>query len=312
MSDLLINILPLLLLLAFGFFLRQIDYFDDQVVRQLTKFIGNVLVPCVLFNTMLDLEIRRDYLLVTVLFFLLLCLFLAISYAVYRCFHIRRAFFVFFSSAFAFGLMGIPLFSTVFGEEHMDYLVAMGVGHELFFAVVYLTLARMMLQGQSFRPANLLRSMATPLFLMVVAALALNVSGAGEMLAATVWGSCLFSAIEKLGSISTVLTMVVVGYQIHLQDRGRTRESAGYVAYRYALAFGVGYLFKWLILDRIIAPSVYFDYAFFTMLSQFGSTVLVVMVGEYGSQEDVEVASNAFVLNVIVGMILYILFVSLL
>ena len=64
------------------------------------------------------------------------------------------------------------------------------------------------------------------------------------------------------------------------------------------------------ILDRFVGPSVYFDYAYFTMLSQFGSTVLIVMVGEYGSKEDVEVASNAFVLNVLVGIVLYILFVG--
>lgn len=40
------------------------------------------------------------------------------------------------------------------------------------------------------------------------------------------------------------------------------------------------------------------------------ATVPVVMVGEYGSREDVEAAGNAFVLNVIAGMVLDVLFAA--
>lgn len=310
MGELLLNIVPLLLLLGFGFYLRRIQYFDDYVVQKLSKFIGNILIPCVLFGTMLNLQIRREYLLLAGSFFLFLTLLLVISYWVFRLFHIKRTFFVFFSAAFAFGLMAIPLFSTVFGAENMDYLVAMGVGHELFFATVFLTSARILLQGQRFNFKNLLKNLATPLFVMVVIALFLNLSGLREPFLDTIWGQCITTTIQKLGSVCTVLTMIVVGYQIHLKNRALIRESIGYVVYRYVLAFGVGYLMKRLILDRFVGPSVYFDYAYFTMLSQFGSTVLIVMVGEYGSKEDVEVASNAFVLNVLVGIVLYILFVG--
>ena len=58
MDELLLNIVPLLLLLGFGFYLRRIQYFDDYVVQKLSKFIGNILIPCVLFGTMLNLQIR--------------------------------------------------------------------------------------------------------------------------------------------------------------------------------------------------------------------------------------------------------------
>ena len=77
----------------------------------------------------------------------------------------------------------------------------------------------------------------------------------------------------------------------------------------YLITFSLGYAVKFLVLDRLAGFNPYFDYAFFTMLSQFGSTLLVVLVGKYCSQEDTEICSNALVLNTIVGIVLYLLFV---
>ena len=81
------------------------------------------------------------------------------------------------------------------------------------------------------------------------------------------------------------------------------------MGFRYALAFGVGYLYKWLLMDRVVTPSPYYEYAWFTMISQFGSTLLLVLVGQYSSREDTEVICNAFVINVLAGILLYMLFI---
>lgn len=50
--------------------------------------------------------------------------------------------------------MAIPLFSTVFGLEHMGTLTSMGVGHELFIGLVFMPLARLYLKGREPRPGR--------------------------------------------------------------------------------------------------------------------------------------------------------------
>jgi len=302
---LILTVSPLALLLAFGCVLRHIHYFDHGQIQKIIAFTGDFLIPCVIFNTVLNLEIRGEHIVLSAAFFALLVVLLLLSWLAYRILSIKRRFFIFFSCAFAFGLMGIPLFSTVFGAEHMDYLVALGVGHELFFATVYLTALKLVLKGEKFSGRNSLRSLFSPLFCMVLAALALNLSGGRDILEASLPGMCLLSAISELASITTVLTMIVVGYQLHFENVENLRESVCYVLFRYALSFGVGYTVKWLLLDRWIRPSPYFDHAYFTMLSQFGSTMLIILVGKYCSREDLEVSSNAFVLNVAAGIVLY-------
>ena len=39
--------------------------------------------------------------------------------------------------------MAIPLFTTVFGADKMEYLAAIGIGHELFVGLVFMTVAKL-------------------------------------------------------------------------------------------------------------------------------------------------------------------------
>ena len=309
MSDLLLNIVPLLFLLILGVVLCRIGYFQDAEIQKITAFIGDFLVPCVIFNSILNLDIRGEHIALSIGFCALLALLMAISWLVYRLFHLPHRFFIFYSSAFAFGLMGIPLFTTVFGAEHMEYLVALGVGHELFFAVVYLTAAKIVLAGDKFQWKMVARNLVSPLFCMVLIALFLNLSGFKSKLESTILGSCVFATITNLASVTTVLTMIAVGYRICFRGRDQLKTSIQYAAFRVGISFCVGYAFKWLVLDRLVAADPYYDYAFFTMISQFGSTLLLVLVGKYGTREEMEISSNAFVLNALGGIVVYFLYV---
>ena len=76
MNNLLLNMLPLLLLIAFGFILRRIHYFSDGEIQKITGFVGDFLVPCVIFNTILKLDIQREHIALSAAFFCFLCLLL--------------------------------------------------------------------------------------------------------------------------------------------------------------------------------------------------------------------------------------------
>ena len=146
---------------------------------------------------------------------------------------------------------------------------------------------------------------------MVLLALILNLTGWNRAVEQNVVGGCLLEAVSQLASITVVLTMLVVGYKMQFVNRQRLKISALFVLARYLLVFSVGYLFKFLILDRLVAPSPYFDHAFFILLSQFGSTMLVILVGRYCDREEMEISSNAFVLNAMAGIVLYLGYLAL-
>jgi len=309
MAQLLENVIPILFLILFGFILRRRNYFNDEVLQKIGSMVSNLFIPCVIFNTILNLDIRSDHLALTIGFFCYQGVLLLLSWVFYRLLKIKRRFFLFYNCAFGFGFMVLPLFSATFGAENMEYLVSLGVGHELFVALIFITAAQVTLKGDKLSVKTALKHLGSPLFCMILAALVLKFTGLKEILSNTLIGKGALDAIAKLGSITSILTMLIVGYRISFRNKRRLMESFAYVGFRYALTFIVGYAMKWFILDRIVAPNPYFDYAFFLMLSQHGSVILTIYVGEYGTKEDLEVASNAFVLNVIIGILLYIGFV---
>jgi len=306
MSQLLGNVVPILFLILFGFILRRRNYFSDEVLQKISAMVGNLFIPCVIFNSILNLDLRTEHIALTVGFFAYQVVLLALSWLFYRVLKIKRKFFVFFSCAFSFGFMVLPLFTATFGSENLAYLVSLGIGQELFVALIFITAAQMSLKGDRMSAKTVAKHLGSPLFCMILAALILKFTGLKEILSATLLGKGLFDAIAKLGSISSILTLMIVGYRISFRDKGRMKESIGYVGFRYALTFIIGYALKWLVFDRIVAPNPYYDYAFFFLLSQHGSVLLTIYVGEYGTKEDLEVASNAFVINVIVGILLYV------
>ncbi len=312
MVELLNNITPILLLIAFGYFLRRRNYFEEVAIQRLTNLVASILVPCVLFNTFINLEFSLAHVWLALSFFVLLVLLLGLSFLFYHFYPPKRRFYPLFYCCFAFGFMAIPLFTTAFGADKMDYLAAIGVGHELFVGLVFMTVAKLWLKKERVSPKTLGKVFLSPLFLMVAAALLIRALGLREPLEATVLGHGVLEAISRLGGITTVLIMIIVGYRIRFDQREKLVESAKLVAFRYIFTFGVGYLFKFLVMDRLAGGNIYFDYAFFTLLSQHGSVLLVAYVGEYCERDDLEVASCSLVINELAGLALYLVFVFLL
>ncbi len=88
------------------------------------------------------------------------------------------------------------------------------------------------------------------------------------------------------------------------------KRSIVFVVIRYVLILTVGYLFKFLIIDRIVPYDNIFNYAFFTLLILPVPFSLSIIVGRYSSKENSELINNTIVLNTFVCIILYIIFVS--
>lgn len=309
MDALLDNVVPILLLIVFGYLLRRRNYFEEAAIQRLTSMVAGILVPCVLFNTFINLNFTAAHVWLAVSFFGLLVLLLAISFLVCHFIPPKRRFFPLYFCCFAFGFMAIPLFTTVFGAEKMDYLAAIGVGHELFVGLIFMPVAQLWLKQEPINLRSVGKTLISPLFVMIFAALLLRFTGLKAVVESTILGRGLLEAIARLGGITTVLIMIIVGYRIRLDDRSKLRESAALVAVRYVFTFSVGYLCKFLVMDRLAGYNIYFDYAFFTMLSQHGSVLLVAYVGEHGSQDDLEVASSSLVINELAGIALYLIFV---
>ena len=309
MQNVMNNVLPVILLMLFGIFLQKRRLLSDEVVQGIMRLVSQYLVPCILFTTFFNLDFKPEYFGLAACIFLIQLLLMGAGFLVVKFFHYKRRFGALYACAFAFGFMAIPLFSTVYGVENMGYLTSMGVGHELFIGLVFMPVARLYLKNEKMTPAQVGKNFMSPLFIMILLAFLIRGLGLKEVLEANVLGRGLIDTVSKLGSISSTLILVMVGYKIRLNSLAKIGESILLVAVRYVLIFAIGYGVKVLWMDPMVGNDFYFDAGFFILISQHGSVVLNAYIGEYGTKEDSEIASNAFAINAIIGVILFVAYV---
>lgn len=312
MTEVLGKISPLFALLLFGWLLQRVQYFEEVSYQRIQNIVLNIAIPCMLFNSFIHMDMHARYALVSLGYFGFMLLLLALGFLLYRLLHLRHRFFPFMLTSFGFGTLGLPLYITLFGEENAQYISILGVGHEFFIALVFLPLAQAYFSGEKFDVKQGLRSLLNPSLIMVGLALLIRSLGLNWLLTDNFIGIGIAGAIGSLGSLTLILTLIMVGYRLKLSDRSKLKTSAAYVLIRFAATAGIGTLYRIWVVDPLFgSPNILFDHAYNILLFQHGSIALTAFVGRYCPREDQEIINNVFVLNVLGGFLLYTLYAAL-
>ena len=55
------SVLPVILLIIFGFWLQKRHYFSEETVQGVTKLVSDYLIPCTIFTTFIGLDLRPEH-----------------------------------------------------------------------------------------------------------------------------------------------------------------------------------------------------------------------------------------------------------
>ena len=107
------NIIPILLLIAIGWYFRYKELMDESTIDEIKSLVVNVSLASVLFITFLNMELKDEYFLVFFMIFILLCILFFIGLLINKIKPMNHALIPFIITGCSFGLLGIPLFGTV-------------------------------------------------------------------------------------------------------------------------------------------------------------------------------------------------------
>lgn len=302
------KIMPLIFLILFGHVLQRLHYFEETTFNRLQNFILKVTIPCMLFTAFVNMQVDRSHIWVSVSMFFYLIILLAAGLLLYRALHIKHDFFIFFFACFGFGTVGFPIFVDLFGLQNADYMALIGVGHELFVAGVYIPALQFYFSGAKPGWRSIAKTLLSSTMIMVALGLIICLTGLKPVIAGNFIGEGLLAAISRLGELTLALALVLTGYRMRLHDKADLKISALYAALRLAVTLSLGLVFKKLFMDALLPPSAMLDHAFYTLILQHGSIILMVYVGQYRTMEDQIVINNSFVLNMAAGVILFFLY----
>ncbi len=133
--------------------LEKTNFLSQEAINGFKKkIVIDIALPSVLFIAFVNLDFKTEY------FGLILSIFFIVYYYDDSRFFLLKKIPVmnhpilpFILSGFSFGLLGIPLYITVFGEANLLSMAVMGIGHEIFIWFVYVTVMKFVMGKEKLR-----------------------------------------------------------------------------------------------------------------------------------------------------------------
>lgn len=304
MTEAISKIIPIITLILIGVYARRQEWLDKVTVANVKKGLVSVALPAVLFNAFMTMDLKAEYLFLSVLFFVFMIVLLMVGQLLNKNKKLSHPALPFLMTGFAFGLLGIPMLGGVYGMENVGGLSVLGVGHEFFAWFVYVTVIKHQLGNEKFSVQTIKDFVKSPLIISIVAGLLINVIGLRPILEGFFLTSGLLNTITMLASITTPLILIIVGYGMSFETH-YMKKSIQLLVFRLVFVFTLGYLLKMLLIDPLFHMNDLFDMSYYTFLILPPPFMLVIFIAQYDTEESAIVANNTIVLNTLFTIVAF-------
>lgn len=259
------RVLPILLLVGLGVLIRHRGFLAPATIGDLRRLIVTITLPATLFQAFLRVDLEPQYAVIVVSVFLACVAVLAISPWLRRGAGIRATSMPNLMAGFEAGMLGIPLFTGVFGASELYRFAIVDIGQELFVFFILVTVVVVRASGQ--RPP-LSETISTffrhPVILAILAGIGGSIIGLGDMLDASPVGEAMLSTVSLLAALTTPLIAIVLGYSTSLR-RGSLRDPVRTLAVRLPIWIGLALVFNIVVIDGLLGLDRLFQAAVMTM-----------------------------------------------
>lgn len=259
------RVLPVLVLIGLGYWLRRRAFFDENTIEGLRKVVINLALPSVLFLSFVEMELKLSYIAIFVLTFVLCIILFWFGRFLKQRFDVSHPYFPFLMTGFEYGMLGVSLFGSVYGLDQIGYIAIMDLGHELFIWFVFL--AFLLMQRDSLEgPGQLMQTfLRSPVIIGILAGILFNLVGIQQLLYESLFTGGLIATLKFLSNLTIPLILIIVGYGIKF-DRDRIKEAAPVIVVRLAILIPLALILNRILIHDLLGLEKPFEVALFTLL----------------------------------------------
>lgn len=285
MSLLLEKLLPVLIILSIGWFLRKREILSFGTVNELKSIIVNVALPCILFLSFSKTSLEPRYFIIVILVFALCLAMYGIGFLLRRRIPelFGSIFTPWFMGGFEFGMIGIGLFGALWGEENLPLITLIGLGHEFFAWFVAVPYIQFKNSGKFNLAQTFGNFIRTPIILGIMGGLLANLTGIYSSLETFFLGRALLSTMSTVSNLVVPLILMVVGYSLVL-ERGNTKKIACHIAARLGPILAIGTVVLMLVRSFAGTLDPLFTVAFYAFIILPPSYLMPIFVQEDESE----------------------------
>ena len=305
MNELIKRIIPVFLLIFAGYLIKKKNILTDDGVKTLKTLIVTLFLPASLFFAFLDAEMTSKYLILIAGVFIF-CLLLYLAGLIFRKTAILDSIYgAEFFTGFEFGMVGIALFSGIFGVKALPVIALIGMGHEFFIWFIYLPLLQSHSDEYKTGFRDILISFAkSPIIISIVTAIILNISGLASAVRDNFISGGFITAIEWFSSVTIAVVLLVLGASLKF-DHIRIGRSLKFLLFRFAVV-GAAALAAFFAFDKLIPdlPEL-FPYAWLTFFLLPPPYIIPIYVPDSHREENVFL-SNTIMLYTLFSLAVFV------
>ncbi len=306
-TTLIINqVLPILLLLSLGYFIRKKQFITPHTIDDLRKIIVNLALPAVLFISFLDIEMKTSYLYVFTLVFTICVLLFLLGKLIHRRFARQHEYFPFLMTGFEYGMLGISLFGSAYGLEKIGFIAVIALGHEIFIWFVFLPLL-LMKRDRTRKLGELAKSFfKAPVIIAVLAGVVFNLLGLRDILYQAPITGAVMNTLQFLTGLTVPVILIVVGYGIKF-NRDGINESIGLTALRLGILIPSAIMINIIVLGKWLNLEPGFQIALLTLMI-LPPPFIIPLYMRPGNDDERHYVNNTLMVYTLVSIVIFTVF----
>jgi len=299
--------LKIVIFLIIGILFRKSGVLNNRGIEGVKIIVLYLAIPSVLFLSFSRLDFNLSLLPVTITVFSINFLLFWLGVLIYKITGSNNRLLPLCLSTMNFGLLGIPLFEAVYGIDNLHHYTMFGMGNEIFIWFVFYFLLRWFLSdGEAETKINRAFFKSPVIWGIILGCifsiLHIDISNSSNFLILGI-----SHTLNSAAKLTTPLILIFIGFNISLSFT-YLKQSFKYLLLRLSAAFALGYILKAVLLDQFIVNTVYYNSAYFLLISLPPMFSIPILAADYLENNELKLLNNIIVLHSVVTIIMFAVF----
>lgn len=306
------KVVPVILTIALGVVLEKTRFINDDTVKGMKKVVLNISLPSLLFLNFLRADLKPRALLISLFIFAACSIGLAIGFLFKKLQRSTNQFYPAVYSSFVTGLLGYPLFISVFGSEQLYKLAILDIGNLFFIFTVlssFLDSVRCDQTGRNkIKFSEQIKKMAkSPVMIGLFLGIMISMAGKGDFFETYPATSALVTAVTMIANTTVPIMLLVIGYELHFDIKHFVAPIYA-VLLRIIAMLSLAYILNTYIVERLLGLDEMFKMAVYTMFVLPPTFIIPVFIE--GECEEKSFVLNFLSIHVIFSIVAFIILMT--
>ncbi len=311
MEEMIVSLLPVFMILVVGVLIRHLKLVSEEVIHGLKTLIIRIALPGVLFMAFAQSEMGLDNL----IFFVLVFVYCVALYGIGGLLH-RTMPKLFpdrytngYFTGFEFGMIGIGLFTAIWGMDKLPIIAVIAFGHEIFIWFVYVPVLEIRKTGHVSVKKVLSDFIKTPTIIGILLGIVVNLTNMYEVILSVTVGKALINGLTMMGNIIAPLILFVIGYAMTFK-KVPVKKSLTLLLSRWVVVLALGWALITLVKVFIPGTTDFMVKAFYAFILLPPPFILPLFIKD-DYQEEITFFSELLIYYTVLSFAAYVVLMSL-